>query len=456
MEKRVIILGAGFTGLSLAWRLCERGINVSVLEAQKDIGGLAGTHRENGYCMDVGPHSLFSEDGEILDIMLKLFNGDLTPRPRQVKFYYQGKYLDYPLTAQGVLFQMGIWSGMRAGLSFLKEKIVPRRRHITGADDETVEEWAISSFGEHMYRTFFKPYTEQFWKIPCSELSSRSIPTHTRMSFANTLRLLLHRRVGKGKVSLIERETLPTYYPASGFAEIAERIAGVARNAGAEILSRSRVTGVVKLSENRYRVRYISDGEEKDIEGTDVVSTIPVHQYIEMLDPPAPGEILSAAGKIDYRSLVALGIVTEKQNILQCGYIYMLDRPYNRVTEMNEFSPGTSPPGENIVMLEIPCLRDSTAWKADKEELFNMCIGSLSEDGILGPGDATRLFLVKAPHAYPVYRKDYAVNLQMLLDYIEKQKGLYTLGRTGEFMYMDVDRCMRRAFDFADDFLTQR
>lgn len=25
-----------------------------------------------------------------------------------------------------------------------------------------------------------------------------------------------------------------------------------------------------------------------------------------------------------------------------------------------------------------------------------------------------------------------------------------TLGRSGEFMYMDIDKCMRKAFDFAD------
>jgi len=80
-------------------------------------------------------------------------------------------------------------------------------------EEETVEDWAIASFGEHLYRTFFKPYTEQFWKIPCSELSSRTIPTHTRMSFINTLRLLLLKPIGKTDSSLIEREILPTYYP---------------------------------------------------------------------------------------------------------------------------------------------------------------------------------------------------------------------------------------------------
>ena len=118
---------------------------------------------------------------------------------------------------------------------------------------------------------------------------------------------------------------------------------------------------------------------------------------------------------------------------------------------MNQFSPSTSPSGENILMVEIPCLKDSSAWIASKEELFNMCIGSLADHGFLGPGDVKRLLLVRAPNAYPIYRKDYAANLKQVLDFINLQDRIYTLGRTGEFMYMDVDKCMRRAFDFADN-----
>ncbi len=84
-----------------------------------------------------------------------------------------------------------------------------------------------------------------------------------------------------------------------------------------------------------------------------------------------------------------------------------------------------------------------------KEELFNMCIPSLSEDGFLSPGDVKRLLVVRAPHAYPIYRKDYAPNLQRLLNYVNRHEGVSTLGRSGEFMYMDVDKCMRRAFELS-------
>jgi hypothetical protein len=117
---------------------------------------------------------------------------------------------------------------------------------------------------------------------------------------------------------------------------------------------------------------------------------------------------------------------------------------------MNEFSTITSPDRENIIMLEIPCLKDSAPWMAPKEPTFDMCIGSLAEDVSLGPGDVKRLLLIWVPDAYPIYRKDYATHLNRLLSYMGEHDGISTLGRTGEFMYMDVDKCLISAFDFDD------
>jgi protoporphyrinogen oxidase len=388
--------------------------------------------------------------------VLRLFEPPLVPKPRDVKFYYEGKFLDYPLTAYSALFQMGIGSGLRAGLSFLKGKLLPRRRRPVDPDQETVEDWAIAHFGEHLYRSFFKPYTEQFWKVPCTELSSRTIPSHTSMSFINTCRLLVQRRLAKLDASLIEREMLPTYYPDSGFQEIAERVAHAARKAGAVIRTGCRAVGIEELATGQTRISFrTEDGAHGDVSGTHVVSTIPLGDLARMLNPAPPPEVLNSATRLDYRALTVLGMVTEKQNILGCSYMYVLNRPYNRISEMNGFSPATSPPGENILMVEIPTRRESPAWTASAEELFDICIGSLAADGFLGPGDVKRLLLARMPHAYPIYRKDYARHLRCVLGHIESRPRLTTLGRTGEFMYMDIDKCMRRAFDVADRYLAQ-
>lgn len=453
LKKNVIVLGSGISGLSAAWRLSDNGIEVDIFESSLSVGGLAGTLREGRYFMDIGPHSFFSEDEQIVNTVHRLFENKLQPRMRKVKLYYKGKYINYPLTTQGVFFQMGFSSGILAVSSFLKSRLTPYKNILVSKTGETVQDWAITNFGEYLYQTFFKPYTEQFWKIPCSELSSSAIPKHTRMNFMNTLKLLLCKKFSKQKESLIGRDTLPTYYPDNGFAEIAEKIAGLIKKNHGRIHLGCEVTDITELPNGKMRIFYHCNGEQKKMDGDYIISTIPLPLLVEMLNPSAPSEVIASANKLEYRSLVVLGMLLERQKILNCECLYLLNRPFNRIFEMSEFSSHASLSGESIIAVEIPCLRDSAIWAATKEELFDMCSASIYEDGFINNGDdVKKLFLVKAPYAYPIYRKDYAAHLKRITDYLKKYKSLATLGRCGEFMYMDIDECMKRAFNFVNSY----
>ena len=48
MKSTVTIIGAGFTGLSAAYELAKKGISVTVLEADSEIGGLAAAFTVGG------------------------------------------------------------------------------------------------------------------------------------------------------------------------------------------------------------------------------------------------------------------------------------------------------------------------------------------------------------------------------------------------------------------------
>ncbi|HVB34403.1 MAG TPA: protoporphyrinogen oxidase [Patescibacteria group bacterium] len=54
---RVIVIGAGISGLACAFRLAERGVDVSVLEESGRVGGVIASTARNGFLFELGPQS---------------------------------------------------------------------------------------------------------------------------------------------------------------------------------------------------------------------------------------------------------------------------------------------------------------------------------------------------------------------------------------------------------------
>lgn len=457
--KKIIIVGGGITGLSAAWKLSEKGYSVDLIESDKSVGGLAKSIKMENYAFDIGPHSFFTEDKEIFKKVMNLFEGEKGEIPyskRTVKMMFRGKYVDYPLSAKSILIQMGIFTALMCSLSFAKSYIfttissffVKRKKF----EDLTVKEWAIENFGKYLYLNFFKPYTEQFWKINTSELSRRVIPSSRKFDFAKTLKHLLISkylelsRREPGKLSLVQRESLPTYYPKKGFGEIANRISKQIKNNSGEIHLSQEVNEIIINSNNSFEIKT----KDKTFFADHVVSTIPLNRLISKIKPLHEMQIVQSSRKLEYLALVLIYLITKKKNVLDCQYCYFVNRPYNRISDMNYFSENLSPKDENILSVEFSCHYDSDIWKATDEEIFSMCIQDIEKDNFLKKSDVINYKVVKIPSVYPIYRKDYEIHLKKTQEYLAKIKNFFSIGRQGQFYYGDIDQMIRIGFDTAD------
>ncbi len=85
-DKRIVIVGAGPTGLGCAHRLMECGIrNFLVLERQSHPGGLASSFvDEQGFTWDVGGHVQFSHYQYFDDLMDRLLQNDWLWHKREI------------------------------------------------------------------------------------------------------------------------------------------------------------------------------------------------------------------------------------------------------------------------------------------------------------------------------------------------------------------------------------
>ncbi len=327
--KKNVIIGGGITGLSVAWNLSEKNYEVIVIESDKSIGGLAKSVKIENYFFDIGPHSFVAEDKEVFKKVMDLFEEEPSEIPnvkRSVKLLFKDKYVDYPLSAKSIL-QMGFLPPILCSLSFAKSYIdtfistlfIKKKEN----QNLTVKQWAVNNFGNYLYINFFKPYTEQFWKIKTSELSHRVIPSGKKLDFARTLKHLLTNKylelskIEPGKLSLVQRESLPSYYPKKGFGEIANRISEQIKKNGGKIYTSLEADEIILNSNNTFNIK----AKDKNFLGNFAISTIPLNKVITKIKPLDEQEIIKSAKKLEYLSLVLLYLIIKKK---KCSWLSIL------------------------------------------------------------------------------------------------------------------------------------
>jgi oxygen-dependent protoporphyrinogen oxidase len=113
----IIIIGAGLTGLTMAYYLKKSGRKVIVVEKERKAGGVIGTQSEDGFVFETGPNTGVLSTPEIAGIFLDL-NGTCdmdTANPESKKRYIlkNGKWQPLP---------SGFYSAVTTPLFTLKDK----------------------------------------------------------------------------------------------------------------------------------------------------------------------------------------------------------------------------------------------------------------------------------------------------------------------------------------------
>src|SRR3954462_9438492 len=97
-DPRIVIIGAGPTGLAAGYRLQELGHDDWViLEANDYVGGLATSFTDDaGFTYDIGGHVMFSHYQYYDDLVDKLMGGDYTELQREAWVWMEDRFIPYP------------------------------------------------------------------------------------------------------------------------------------------------------------------------------------------------------------------------------------------------------------------------------------------------------------------------------------------------------------------------
>lgn len=160
MQKKVMIVGAGFSGAVIARELAEKaGIQCTVIDSRDHIGGNCHTERDEETNIMVhryGPHIFHTNKEEIWDYIQKF--GEFKPFINRVKASIHEGVFSLPINLHTINQFFGTRLSPNEAKDFLKEQ-----GDDSIGDPANFEEQAMKMIGKDLYEAFFKGYTQKQW-----------------------------------------------------------------------------------------------------------------------------------------------------------------------------------------------------------------------------------------------------------------------------------------------------
>jgi protoporphyrinogen oxidase len=507
-SKTAVIIGAGPAGLTAAYELLTRtDIRPIVVEMSDQVGGISRTVQYAGNRIDLGGHRFFSKSERVMNWWFQHLSLEKTPegadgapglrvsyqgksrevasshgadpnhedrvmlvRERKSRIYFVRKFFDYPISLSAdTLRKLGLARTTAIGVSYLRRVLFPLK------EQKNLEQFFINRFGERLYRTFFKSYTEKVWGVPCTQIDAewgaqrikqlsiwKSIQHFVKKKFAR-------KPAGVGQkdteTSLIERFLYPKYGPGQMWEEVARKVSEM----GGRILmgqaveqihaEGNLVTGVTTADRQGRQFRYEADF---------VFSTMPVRDLVRSLRTAVPAQVREVSEGLMYRDFITVGLLLNDLKIKEKTregkkpitdnwiYIQEPDVLAGRLQIFNNWSPWmVGDPRKMWVGVEYFCNEGDALWTRTDEQLKQLAAEELARIDMIEKSAVLDAVVLRMPKAYPAYFGAYS-RFEEVREFLDGFENLFLVGRNGMHRYNNQDHSMLTAMTAVDNILAGR
>ncbi len=465
-----VVVGGGICGLAAGLTLAEHGQQVTLLEAQDYLGGLATTLRgATGAGFDFGPHAYHARNQRVLDMFKEIAHDGFPARAKNVRIKFRGKYYKYPLEAMDIARSMSPFLAARAFFDYTLEAL---RKKVRPRPLVSAEDWVVQAMGRTLYGLFFGPYTTKVWGIPPSQLAA-SFAQH-RIPHISLMKVVISSlRSGRSKITGTEHRYAPLvvelYYPPKGAGLISDRMAERIRKADPRNDTRTntlvtrvetrgdRVVAVwcrrVPSTKRDGQLTQLASGTESDgnpyrgvasqeerIACDSIVNTAPLPALIDLLGDAVSAEAEAAARILRFRAITIVGLRIKRPKALPAQSIYFTNKTFNRLSETRNYGGSEiCAPDETVLLCDITCEIGDRIWNASADELGRQCAKELAEEGFLKESELAESVVLRSTFGYPVYMVGYEKAIDTLMKELMRFPNLVTGGRQGLYKYVDMD-----------------
>ncbi|MFO1492192.1 MAG: FAD-dependent oxidoreductase [Kiritimatiellia bacterium] len=437
---RIVILGAGPTGLGAAHRLQELGhTDYTVVDRNPYFGGLATSFRDgHGFTWDFAVHVAHSHYHYVDELMDRLLPDGFYHHQRKSWVRLLGTYAPYP-------FQNNIrhlpgparWDCVE-GLLALQG--APARK------PANFEEWILAGFGAGIARHFMLPYNRKIWSTEPRDMGYQWIGD--RVPTIDLKRILRNVALEQDDVG---------WGPNATFQFPKEGGTGAIWQALGETLPRERVRlscAVESIDPLRREIRY-ADGSRDRYDR--LVSTLPIPVLMKLagLEP----RLGAAAARLRHTHVQVAGIAAAQKipdTLAEKTWLYVPgdESIFYRVTPFSIFSPAHTPDPEKhcSFLCEISTPGDGPMHPGD---LKDRVLRDLRESGLIDCDPATtRHYPMAAEYGYPVPTLDRDAVLDEILPQLDAL-GIHSRGRFGGWKYevANMDHSLMQGVECANRLL---
>lgn len=150
-----VIVGAGMFGATLARELTDRGRKVLVVEKRDHVGGMCRTQDWDGIPFHrYGPHVFHTNERRIWDFVNRF--AEFEAFMVRTKAVARGKLWSFPINLMTFYQLWGTRTPAEAE-EHLRKVRIPR------PTTDTIEDWALATYGREIFETFIQGYTRKQW-----------------------------------------------------------------------------------------------------------------------------------------------------------------------------------------------------------------------------------------------------------------------------------------------------